>query len=117
PELLAGEHGSAADPVPPSGRPIEDDRIPGPARAGPCDTLGRKKPDAHRVDQTVASVHLIEDRLSADRGDSNAVPVVADARNGSPEAPAVGAEAQPLGQRDRPPAHRAEVTPAPATPR
>ena len=49
-----------------------------------------QQPDAHRVDEAVARVRLVEDRLAADRRDADAVPVVADPGDRAPEAASPG---------------------------
>ena len=76
----------------------------------------REQADAHRVDEAVAGVGLVEDRLAADGRHADAVAVVADARDRAPEAPVGRAEAQPVEQRDRPRAHRDDVAQDPADP-
>ena len=108
-ELLAGEHARAADAVSPGRGPVEDDDVPRPLRAGRLDAVGRQEPDAHRVDEAVVAVRLVEDRVAADRGDADAVPVVADARDRALELPARLAETQPVEQRDRTRAHGDDV--------
>ena len=85
-ELLAREHGGAADPVAAGRRAVEDEHVAGPARARARDALGRQEADAHRVDEAVAGVRLVEDRLAADGGHADAVPVVADPGDRAPEA-------------------------------
>ena len=113
-ELLAREHRGAADPVA-SGRGAEEDEcVPGPLRAGASDPLGRQEPHAHRVHEAVPTVGLVEDRLAADVRHPDAVPVVPDPRDGPTEAQAVAAEAQAVEQRDRPRAHRDDVSQDPA---
>ncbi len=114
PELLAREHGGAADPVAAGGRAVEDDRVAGPLRTRAGDSLRGQQPDAHRVDEAVARVRRVEDRLAADRRDAHAVPVVADSRHRAPEAPARVAEAKAVQQGHRPRAHRDDVAQDPA---
>src|SRR5205807_2161363 len=60
-ELLACEHGGAADPVAARRRAVEHDRVPGPTRTRARDPLRRKEPHAHRVDEAVPRVSLVED--------------------------------------------------------
>ena len=108
-ELLAREHARAADAVPAGGRAVEDEQVPRRARLRARDPLGREQADAHRVDQAVVRVALVEERLAADGGDADAVAVVADPRHGAVERPARLAEAQAVEQCDRPRAHRNDV--------
>ena len=115
-ELLAGEHARAADPVAARRGAVEDDEVPRPLRARRLDAVGRQEPDAHRVHEAVVAVRLVEDRVAADRGDSDAVPVVADARDGALELPARLTEAQPVEQRNRARAHGDDVAEDPADP-
>ena len=77
-ELLAREHRGAADPVAAGGRAVEDDEVARPGRAGPRDAVGGQEPDAHRVDEHVVAVGVVEDGLAADRGHADRVPVRAD---------------------------------------
>ena len=113
-ELLAREHGRAADPVAAGRRAVEHDEVAGPGRAGARDAVGGQQPDAHRVHEHVVGVGLVEDGLAADGRDADAVAVGADARDGAVEARVVGREAQPVEQRDRPRAHRDDVAQDPA---
>src|SRR5205823_13967993 len=83
---------------------------------GASDAFGRKKPDAHRVDQGVVLVRLVEDGLAPDRRNADAVAVVADPRDRAPEPPARRAEPQPVQERDRARAHRDDVAQDPADP-
>ena len=108
-ELLAGEHARAADAVAPGRGAVEDDDVPRSLRARRLDAVGRQEPDAHRVDEAVVAVRLVEDRVAADGRHADAVPVVADARDRALELPARLAEAQPVEQRDRARAHGDDV--------
>src|SRR6185295_7034224 len=49
----------------PGGRAVEDDEVPGPGRGGPRQPVGGKKPDAHRVDEHVVAVGVVEDGRAA----------------------------------------------------
>ncbi len=113
-ELLAREDARAADAVPAGRRAVEDDQVPGPTRARGKDALLRQHPDAHRVHERVLGVDRVEHRLAADRGDADAVSVVADPGDRAPEGEARVAEAQPVEQRDRPRAHGDDVPEDPA---
>ena len=113
-ELLAREHGRAADPVAAGRRPVEDDELTGDGRLRAHEPVDREQPDAHRVDEAVVAVRLVEDRLAADRRDADAVPVVADPADGAREVPVRLGEAQAVEQRDRARAHRDDVAEDPA---
>ena len=62
----------------------------------------------------LSAVRVGEDGLAADGGDADAVPVVADPRDGALEVPVRLAEAEPVEQRDRPRAHGDDVAEDPA---
>ena len=113
-EVLAREHRRAADPVPAGERAVEDEGVPGAGRLRAKHALGRQQADAHRVDERVRGVGLVEDRLAADGRHADAVAVVADAGDGAAEVPVGRAEAQPVEERDRPGAHRDDVAEDPA---
>ena len=115
-EFLAREHARAADAVAAGRRAVEDDDVPRAARLRLEHALGREKPDAHRVHEAVVRVRRVEDGLAADRGHSDAVPVVADPGDRALEHPARIAEAEPVEQRDRPRAHGDDVAQDPADP-
>ena len=115
-EFLACQHGGAADPVAAGGGAVEDEQVADPSRARASDPLRGKEADAHRVDEAVAGVGLVEDRLAADGRHADAVAVVADAGDRAPEAPVGRAEAQAVEQRNRPRAHRDDVAQDPADP-
>ena len=113
-ELLARENAGAADAVPAGCRAVEDDEVAGPAHLRAGNAIRRQKPDAHRVDEAVVGVALVEDDLAADGRDADAVAVVPDACDRATEHPAAvlvvePAEAQPVEQRDRPRAHGDDV--------
>ena len=113
-ELLAREHRGAADPVAAGRRAVEDDRLPGAGRLRAHEPLDREQADAHRVHEAVVAVRLVEDRLAPDRGDADAVAVVADAADRAREVPVGLGEAEPVEQGDRPRAHRDDVAQDPA---
>src|SRR5260370_5907530 len=72
------------------------------------ETVDANKADAHRVDERVLRVALVEVPLAADWGDTDAVPIAADARDDSIEMMTRGrqrAEAQGVEQGDGPGAH------------
>ena len=83
--------------------------MPTPCAFAEQHALGREEADAHRVDQRVRGVRLVERALAADGRDADAVPVVADSGDRAAEVPVGRAEAQPVEQRDRPRAHRDDV--------
>ena len=71
-------------------------------------------PDAHRVDEAVGAVGLIEVQLAADGRDADAVAVPTDARDHTVEEMALmrlgeRTETQRVEQRDRTRAHREDV--------
>ncbi len=73
-----------------------------------------QQPDAHRVDEAVVAVRLVEDRLASDGRDADAVSVVADAAHGAREVPVGLREPEAVEERDRPRAHRDDVAQDPA---
>ena len=113
-ELLAREHGRAADAVASGRRAVEDDELAGNGRLRAHEPLHRKQADAHRVHETVVAVGLVEDRLAADRRHADAVPVVADAAHGTREVPVGLGETQAVEERDGPRTHRDDVAQDPS---
>ena len=83
PQFLTRKHRGAADPVAPRGRAVHHDQRARSGRLRGREPLRRKQPDAHRVDEAVAAVALVEDRLAADVRHTDTVAVVADSSNGS----------------------------------
>ena len=79
-----------------------------------CDTVGGEQTDAHRVDEAVVPVRLVEDGLAADGCDTDRVPVVADAGHRAAEMVIRLPEAQAVQDRDRPCAHRDDVAKNPS---
>ena len=73
-------------------------------------------PDAHRVDEAVAGVRLVEDGRAADVRDADGVAVAADAGDRALEVVVGRAEPEPVEQRDRPRAHGDDVADDPADP-
>src|SRR5512133_1780198 len=71
--------------------------------------VARKDSDAHRVDQAVAGIALVEDRFAAHGRHTHAISVVPDAREGALEHPVRLGETQAVEERDRPRAHRDHV--------
>ena len=113
-ELLAREHGGAADAVAAGRRAVEDDEVARDGRLRPHEPVDGEQPDAHRVDEAVVAVGLVEDRLAADGRDADAVPVVADAAHGAREVPVRLGEAQAVEERDGPRSHRDDVAQDPS---
>ena len=113
-ELLAREHRRAADPVASRRRAVEDDEIAGPLRLRRLQARRIDDPDAHRVDEAVARVRLVEDRRAADVRDADGVAVPADAGDRALEGMVGRAEPEPVEKRDRPRAHRDDVAQDPA---
>ena len=112
-----------APPIPsrPVSAPSSTSTLPGPGRGAADQPLVRRQPEAHRVDQAVLLVAVLEVDLAADRRHADRVAVVADpgdgaARAGSASAPSVRrlAEAQRVEHRDRPGADREHVAQDPA---
>ncbi len=115
PELGAGQHGRAADPVAARARAEQHDHVAD-ARGRAADQLVLlDQADAHRVDQAVLLVGALEVDLAADRRDADRVAVVADAGDRVLEQVARAgrlphlAEAQRVEDRDRPRADREHV--------
>ena len=108
-ELLAREDAGAADPVSPRRRPVEEDDVSRPGGASTEDTLGREEADTHRVHEAVIRVGRVEDRVTADRRDADAVAVVRDAGHGALEMVVGPAEAEPVEEGDGPRTHRDDV--------
>ena len=88
--------------------------MPGRGRLRAHQPLGGQQPDAHRVDEAVVAVRLVEDRLATDRRHADAVAVVADPADGPREVPVGLAEAQAVEKRNRSRAHRHDVAQDPA---
>ena len=78
-------------------------------RRGARDPVGGQEPDAHRVDEHVVAVGVVEDGLAADRRHADRVPVRADAGDRAVETRVAVREAQPVEQGDRSRAHRDDV--------
>ena len=108
-ELLAREHGCPADPVATRRRAVQHDEVPRPGRARAREALRGEQPDAHRVDEDVVGVGVVEADLAADGGDADRVPVRADARDRPVEARVAVGEIEPVQQRDRARAHGDDV--------
>ena len=113
-ERGAGQHGRAADPVPPGRRAVQDDEVARAGRRGQRQEPLLEQPDGHDVDQRIAGVRRVEHELATDRRHADAVAVAADAAHDAVDQvarPRVGrvAEAQRVEDRDRPGAHREDV--------
>ena len=78
-EGLGGEHRDAADAVAAGAGAVQDHLVADARRLGQVQVLVAQHADAERVDQRVAEVGLVEDRLAADVGQAEAVAVAADA--------------------------------------
>ena len=83
------------------------------ARALITESAGQQA-DAHRVDEAVRGVDLVEHDLAADVRDADPVAVGADPADGTREVVVRGAEAESVEERDRPGAHRDDVAEDPA---
>ncbi len=106
-ELGRGQHRGAADPVAPGRGAHQDDRVADPGGRRAHHVLGLGEADAHRVDQAVVLVGLLEVDLAADRRHPDRVAVVADPAHGAVEQVARAdrvelAEAEAVEERDRP---------------
>ena len=115
-ELCAREHRRAADAVAAGRRAEQDDVRADRRRASACDPVGGEQADAHRVDEAVVSVGLVEHRLAANGRDADAVAVVADARDRLAEVMVRRGEAEPVEDGDGPGAHGHDVPQDPADP-
>ena len=109
-----GQHRDAADAVAAGAGAVQDHLVAGAGRLGEVDLLVPHHADAERVDQRVAGVRRVEDRLAADVRQAEAVAVAADARDDPGQHPVgVGGverpEAQRVHHRDRAGAHREDV--------
>ena len=96
------------DPVPPRLRPDQQEPVAGGPRPGAEQPLRPHQANAHRVDEWVARVALVEVHLAADRRDPHAVPVAAHAGDHALEVvTALGrrAEAERVEQGDGPRSH------------
>jgi hypothetical protein len=113
-QLRAREHGRAADAVAAGRGAVEDDVRADRRRACACDPVSRQQADAHRVDEAVPTVRLVEDRLAADRRHADRVPVMPDSGDRTAEMVVGLGKAQPVEERDRPRAHRHDVSENPA---
>ncbi len=116
-QLLACEHARSADPIPAGRRPEEDNAVAWGLRLGARYTVGREDAHAHRVDEAVVLVGGIENRVSSDGRDADAVPVPADPLDGALELPVGLAEPEAIEQCDRPSSHRDDVAEDAADPR
>src|ERR1700740_212134 len=80
-ELLAREHGRAADAVATRGGAVEEDDVSRAVGLRRLQAARVEQPDADVVEEAVVRVRLVPDRLSADVRDADAVAVAADARD------------------------------------
>ena len=111
-----------APPIPsrPVERPEQHDDVARPGGGAADQPLVRREPEAHRVDQAVLLVAVLEVDLAADRRHPDRVAVVADPGDGALEQVARAlrrrglAEAQRVEHRDRPRADREHVAQDPA---
>src|SRR5439155_7203693 len=95
-ELGAREYRGAADPVSAGGRTEQDDVRADRGRACARHPVSREEADAHRVDEAIVAVGLVEHGLAAHGRDADAVPVVPDARNRLAEVMVRRGEAEPI---------------------
>ena len=113
-ERLRGEHAHAADAVAAGLRAVQDHLVADAGRLGQVQVLVAEDADAERVDQRVAEVRRVEDRLAADVRQPEAVAVATHAGH-DPGQHAMGvgrverAEAQRVHHRHRARAHRQDV--------
>ena len=115
-ELRARKHRRPADPVAAGRRPVEHEERSGGGRLRADEPLDGQQADAHRVDEAVGGVGVVEDDLAADVRHSDAVAVVAYTADRAREVVVGGAEAQAVEQRHRPRPHRGDVAEDPADP-
>ena len=113
-EGLAGEHADPADAVAAGLGAVQDDLVADAARLGEVQVLVAEHADAQGVDERVAEIGLVEDRLAADVRQAEAVAVAADAGDDPGQHPVgvgrvEGAEPQRVHHRDRAGAHREDV--------
>ena len=109
-----GQHAHAADAVATGLRAQQHDDVADAARGRQLDPVPGQHAEAQRVDERVALVARVEDDLTADVGQSQAVPVAADAGDDAGQhARGVGvvgvAEAQRVHDEHRTRAHREDV--------
>ena len=112
---LGGGHCGAMDAVTPRLRPDIDDRVARTSGRRIEDSVGLRDPDAHRIDQVVAVVGMVEFALAAHGRYADAIAVAADAANDARHQVAGprmirAAKAQRIEDRDRPRAHCEDVT-------
>ena len=108
-ELLAREHRGAADAVAAGGRAVEDEQGTRRVGARAHHRVGGQQADAHRVDEAVRRVDLVEDDLAADVRHADRVAVGADPADGAREMVVGAPKRSPSSKRDRPGAHRDDV--------
>src|SRR5439155_21398933 len=113
-QVLTGEDARSPDPVPAGRRPEQEDGVARGRGAGARDLFGGEQAHAHRVDEAVVLVALVEHRLAADRRHTDAVAVRTDPGDGTVDLPAGAPEVEPVEQRDRPRTHRHHVAQEPA---
>ena len=90
--------------------------MPGPCAFARLQPRRVEDPDAHRVDEAIAGVRLVEDGRAADVRDADGVPVAADACDRALEVMVGRGEPEPVEERDRARAHRDDVADDPADP-
>src|SRR5262249_25617441 len=103
-----------ADPVAAGRRAVEDDDVAGALRPRGLQPGRVEYADAHRVDEAVAGIGLVEDRRSADVRDADRVAVAPDTGDRALKLVIRGAEPQAVEESDRPRAHRDDVAENPA---
>ena len=113
-ELGAREHRRPADPVAAGRGAVEHEERPRGGRLRAHEPLDRQQSDAHRVDEAVGRVGVVEDDLAADVRHPDAVAIVANTADRAGEVVVGRAEAQAVEQRHRPRPHRGDVAQDPA---
>ncbi len=113
-EGLAREDGHPADAVAAGARAVQHHLVAGAGRVGEVEVLVAQHADAESVDERVAGVGLVEDGLTADVGQAEAVAVAADTgHDPGQHARGVGGverpEAQRIHDRDGPSPHGEDV--------
>ena len=113
-ERLGGEHRHAADAVAAGARAVQDHRVADAGRLRQVQLLVAHDADAERIDERIARVRRVEDHLTADVRQAQAVAVAADAGNHAGHHAGgvrrVGRpEPQRVHHRDRAGAHRQDV--------
>jgi hypothetical protein len=113
-ELRTREYRRAADPVPSGRGAVEHDVRADRGRARARNPVRTNEADAHRVDEAVVSIGLVEDRFAADGRYAARVSVMPDAGDRSAEVVVGFRKTQSVENRDRPRTHGDDVAQDPA---